>query len=349
MKRAKPTIADVALRARVSVGTVSHVINRTSKVLAERHQRVMQAIDELGYEPNMLAKGLRRSKSGIIGLCMPHTSHSYLPTLVNLFEDITLDAGYELMQVFSHRDPDAELRRVKSLLRYNVDGIILFPAADGQASIKLIRDADVPLVVIDRPVEDRSLDQVTTNNRAAMNKAIRNMIGLGHRRFGFLVKSETSLVTRHRLEGIREAADEEGAAINLQILSCSDDSASFAKDAAAVLLSAARPTALLVSNSSIGASLLRLLEELGMRCPHDVSILFFEAPEWADLVRPRLSTVEQPSREIAVRSWNLLLRKIANPQASAKRIELNPTFHMTESVGTPTISGTSLPVTGVDL
>ncbi len=79
MKRPKPTIVDVARRAQVSVGTVSHVLNRTHRVKAERQTRVMQAISDLGYEPNILAKGLRQSKSGIAGLCVPHTSHSYLP------------------------------------------------------------------------------------------------------------------------------------------------------------------------------------------------------------------------------------------------------------------------------
>ena len=113
VKRPKPTIFDVAQRADVSVGTVSHVLNDSCKVSEGRRLRVHQAIKELGYLPNSLAQGLRRQRSRLVGLCLPHTSSAYLAALIDVFEEIAANRGYEIMQVLSRNDPLTEIHRVR--------------------------------------------------------------------------------------------------------------------------------------------------------------------------------------------------------------------------------------------
>ncbi|MGH6912743.1 MAG: LacI family DNA-binding transcriptional regulator, partial [Geminicoccales bacterium] len=171
VERRKPTIFDVARRAEVSIGTVSNVLNDSSKVSDGRRHRVLQAIQELGYLPNSLAQGLRRRRSRLVGLCLPHTSSAYLAALIDLFEEIAANRGYEIMQVLSHNDPVTEIHRVKALLTHRIGGLILVPSFEPHRSCQLVAEAHVPLVIVDRPSDDHRFDQVTFDNRAVMREA----------------------------------------------------------------------------------------------------------------------------------------------------------------------------------
>jgi LacI family transcriptional regulator len=120
-----PTILDVAERAGVSVGTVSNVLSGTTRVSERRQQRVREAIEELSYTQNRLAQGLRRRRSPLVGLCVPHTSVAYFAKLVDAFEAVASRRGFEIMQILSHEDPRIEYQRVTSLLNYQLGGLIL--------------------------------------------------------------------------------------------------------------------------------------------------------------------------------------------------------------------------------
>ena len=121
-------IKDVARKARVSVGTVSHVLSGRTKVSAPLRARVQKAIDALGYVPNFHAQRLRHGLSRVVGICLPHTSTAYLNALSETFEEIASRNGYGVMHVFSRHDPATELDRIKELIRYRVDGLILLPS-----------------------------------------------------------------------------------------------------------------------------------------------------------------------------------------------------------------------------
>ena len=105
LTRTRPTILDVAERAGVSAGTVSNVMNGTTKVSRERQQRVQEAIDALSYTQNPLAQGLRKRRTPVIGVCVPHTSVAYFAKLVDAFEDVASSRGFGIMQILSHDDP----------------------------------------------------------------------------------------------------------------------------------------------------------------------------------------------------------------------------------------------------
>jgi LacI family transcriptional regulator len=343
VKRPKPTIFDVAQRADVSVGTVSHVLNDSCKVSEARRLRVHQAIKELGYLPNSLAQGLRRQRSRLVGLCLPHTSSAYLAALIDVFEEIAASRGYEIMQVLSRNDPLTEIHRVRALLTHRVGGLVLVPSFEPHQTCQLVTEAGVPLVIVDRPSDNARVDQVTFDNRAVMSEATRRLIALGHRRLLFVVRFPSLVITRQRIESLLEAAHAAPNPVAAEVLECGEDEGVFARRLASVMARPEPPTAIIVSNSMIASWMIRVLRSLRIPCPQKVSLLTFDEPEWADLVTPRLSIVRQPTREIARRAWELLIRRMTDGFGEPERIELHASIELRESVGPSPVSMLTLP------
>jgi LacI family transcriptional regulator len=207
---ARVRIKDVARHARVSVGTVSHVLSGRVQVSAPLRARVQKSIDALGYVPNFHAQRLRHSLSRVVGLCLPHTSTEYLNTVSQTFEEVASRHGYGVMHVFSRHDPATELDRIKELIHYRVDGLALLPSAAPREALDFVAKKDVPLVIVDRPIPDRRFDQVILDNRTAMREVAERLAGLGHAKLVFVCRSRTRLVTQHRLAGLTDARKRTG-------------------------------------------------------------------------------------------------------------------------------------------
>jgi LacI family transcriptional regulator len=322
LKQPRRTIIEVAERAKVSVGTVSHVLNGVVKVSPERRARVLQAIEEMGYTRNMLAQGLRRQRSRVVGLCVPHTTVSYFAALVNACEEMAAARGYEIMQVLSRQDPATELERIKSLLRYKIGGLILVPSNQPKEMLDFVAKSSVPVVVLDRPMRnDYRFDQVTFDNRNAMYDATRGLIALGHRRILLVVRYRSLVVTQDRIEGLVAAGHEAAQPVTTDVLECGDDEAAFRLRLVADLKKH-RYTAIVFSNSVAGAWLVRSLRAFGLKCPDDISLLAFDEPEWADIITPSLSMIRQPTREMAHKAWELLISRMNGEAAEPRRVVL---------------------------
>lgn len=321
VRQKRPTITDVAALAGVSVGTVSNVLNSTIPVSEARRERVLKVIQELGYSQNMLAQGLRRKRSPVVGICVPNTSIAYFAALMDAFEEVASSHGIEIMQVLSRSDTQKEYQRVQSLLRYHVGGLLLVPTIDPEATYEMIAGSGVPVVVVDRaPLEGFPFDRVIFDNRGAMQRAVAGLIARGHRSILFVVQQKRLVVTQQRIAGLREAAAPE--AVHTKILECGQDEATLTALLAAELLREQRPTAIIVSNSTLAAWALRAFRVLRLDCPQDVSLLAFDQPDWADLVTPALSVVRQPTREIARMAWTFLMQRMRNEADAVQQIQL---------------------------
>jgi LacI family transcriptional regulator len=331
--RKKPTITDVARLAEVSVGTVSNVLNKASRVSPTKRARVEQAVLDLGYAQNTLAQNLRRRNSSLIGLCVPFTTISYFSALVDAFEEVASSRGFEIMQVLSRQDPVKELQRVKALLSYQVGGIMILPSGDPSASLALIEASRIPAVVIDRPVAGGRFDQVTFDNRAAMLEAGQRLIGLGHRRILFIVRQRHLSITQIRIKALRKAAAAAAEPVEVKILECSYEEAAFISRLDSELGSPGRPTAIIVSNSTLAAWTLRVLNARCLACPDAVSLLAFDETEWADLVQPSLSVIRQPTRAIALTAWEFLINRMSGDAETVQEAELKAEVVLRDSVG----------------
>jgi LacI family transcriptional regulator len=321
VQRKRPTIPDVAERARVSVGTVSNVLNAPDSVGADLRDRVLKAIETLGYSQNLLAHGLRKRRSNMVGLCVPHTSNAYFSALVNAFEEIASARGFEILQVLSRFDATEEYERVSSLLKYKIGGLILVPGLEAEKTLKLVARSGTPVVVVDRVLQNERVDLVSFDNKGAMFEATRRLIALGHRRILFVVRYRSLVVSQDRIEGLVAASREAAQPVVTDVLECGDDEAAFKVQLAADLKKH-RYTAIIFSNSKAGAWLVRALRAFGLRLPDDISLLAFDEPEWADIISPALSMIRQPTRDIAHKAWELLISRMNGEATVPRRVVL---------------------------
>lgn len=328
----KARISDVARRARVSVGTVSHVLTGSANVSAVRRERVLKAIEALGYVPNFHAQGLRRTLSRIVGICFPHVSTAYLNTLSETLEEIASRDGYGVMHVFSRHDPSTELDRIKELIRYRVDGLILLPSTAPKKALDFASRKAVPLVVVDRPTEDVRFDHVILDNRKAMRELADRLVARGHDRLLFVCRSRSRLVTQHRIEGLESARRHAMPRIDVDIIESQNDDAFLREELARSLRTARGRTALIVSNSHQASLVLGFLRELGVSCPADVSVVAFDDPEWSRLVTPPLSVVRQPAPAMAQAAWDLLMQRVNRINSATRTMALEAAIELRESV-----------------
>ncbi|WP_165923665.1 LacI family DNA-binding transcriptional regulator [Bosea sp. BK604] len=325
------TILDVAAMAGVSVGTVSNVLNGTITVSEARRQRVLDVIKELGYSPNMLALGLRRKRSPVVGICVPQTSIPYFSALMEAFEEVAAAHGIEIMQVLSQGDAQIEYQRIVSLLKYRVGGLLIVPSKDPSATYEMIAASGVPTVVVERaPDDDFAFDRVTFDNHAVMQRATQGLIDRGHRSILFIVSEAGLIVNQQRIAGMRAAADPVG--VHIRVLEGGRDQSTLTARLAGELQNEPRPTAIVVSTSTFAAWVLRAFRVLRIDCPRDISLLSFEQPEWEDLVTPKLSVVSRPTREIARMAWTFLMRRMRNEAEIPQRIQLDAEVIFRESV-----------------
>lgn len=318
----------------MSLGTVSNVLNARGNVLPERSGRVLDAIAALGYVPNGVAQSLRRQRSHVVGLVAPSTDSAYFVALQDAFEDVAVANGYEVMQVLSRHDPALEVRRVRAMLARKVDGLIIIPSGEPHPTLDVIARSRVPAVIVDRNSSDRRFDYVTVDDYAAMTDVARALIERGHRRLLYIVRHPSLVTTRRRIAALDDAA---AAVRGVHAATCVRDASDEGFDAQmrAFMTRRGAPTAIIASNSAITLALLRSLRALGIACPHDVSLIAFDAPAWAEVTTPPIAVVRPPAEEIARTAWALLLHRMRQPSRRHERIELAAELVLRESVAPP--------------
>lgn len=331
----KATITDVADRAKVSVGTVSHVLSGRIPVSATLRERVMQAIEDLGYEPNFHARGLRGRHSSVIGLCFPNAHTVYPNTLAETMERIGAASGCSILHVFSRHDSDAELQRVRELLNYRVGGLILFPSLKPQRTLDLVHAADVPMVVVDRLTDGERFDHVVLDNRRTMEAAAAQLIAMGHQRILFIVLSRQNRASQHRIEGLEAARGKAGVPVQIRVVEYGEDESYMEEKLVAALNSRTPPTVVITSNSHQAALVLRRLRKEGIDCPRQVSLMTFDDPDWASLVTPSLSVIRQPAEDIATTAWDLLMSRMKDHTLKPRLVALEAEIEMRNSVVPP--------------
>ncbi|MEV3908871.1 MULTISPECIES: LacI family DNA-binding transcriptional regulator [Streptomyces] len=348
-----PTMADVARSAGVSVATVSHVLNGTRPVLPHTRQAVLDAVDELGYTPNTLARSLVTSRTRSIGLAVSAISNPYFTEILQGVEAGALEHGYSLLIADPHDDPDHECKVVQLLHERRVDGMIVAPSADPRELVSYLGRHRVPTVFLDRVidgviegvvgsvVEDpadgpQHFDQVCAENTGPTARLVTHLAGLGHRRIGLVAGLPGLSTTAERISGYRHGLTTACLPYDDDLVVHGDSESAGAERATATLLSLAEPpTALVTANNAMTIGTLRALQDRGLSVPDDLALCCFDDFAWADLFSPRLTAIAQPSREIGAQAVRVLLERLAAPDRPARTVRLDCTFVHRTSCGCP--------------
>ncbi|MFJ4758745.1 LacI family DNA-binding transcriptional regulator [Streptomyces sp. NPDC088763] len=333
------TMADVARSAGVSVATVSHVLNGTRPVLPHTRQAVLDAVDELGYTPNTLARSLVTSRTRSIGLAVSAISNPYFTEIIQAVEAAALERGYGLLIADPHDDPRHERKVVQLLHERRVDGMIVAPSPDPRELLSYLGRHKVPAVLLDRVVDlssDGSLvcDQICAESAAPTARLVTHLAGLGHRRIGMVAGLPGLSTTVERLAGYRDGLAAAGLAYDGDLVVHGDSESPGAEQATAALLAlASPPTALVTANNAMTIGALRALREHRLSVPGDIALCCFDDFAWADLFSPRLTAIAQPSREIGAEAVRVLLDRLAEPDGPARTLRLPCTFVHRTSCG----------------
>ncbi|MFF7380307.1 LacI family DNA-binding transcriptional regulator [Streptomyces massasporeus] len=344
------TMADVARSAGVSVATVSHVLNGTRPVLPHTRQAVLDAVEELGYTTNTLARSLVTARTRSIGLAVSAISNPYFTEILQGVEAAALEAGYSLLIADPHDDPGHERKVVQLLHERRVDGMVVAPSADPRDLLAYLERHDVPAVFLDRLVDAPGsdggprFDQVCADNAEPMSRLVTHLAGLGHRRIGLVAGRPGLSTTSERITGYRSGLAFAGLAYDERLLVHGDSESAGAEQATEALLSlGVPPTALVTGNNAMTIGVLRALSERGLSVPGDIALCCFDDFAWADLFSPRLTAIAQPGRDIGARAVRVLLERLAEPDRAARTVRLPCTFVHRTSCGCPSPSEEGTP------
>ena len=323
LAKKRATIRDVARRALVSYQTVSRVINGEPAIAPGTRTRVEQAIAELGFRPNHIARSLVSRKTFTVGLVMGDVASPFFPDVVRGAEDVLSPLGYSLVLSSSRRDPEIERRNVVHLLERNTDGLILgAPRNRPEELVELVRRAAVPMVFLNRDVQGPNAVSVWVDWPRATAEVVAYLAELGHRRIALVVPSRDEAPFASREHWYRPALGQRDLEPDATLVVREPISIEGGHRAGLRLLSLPeRPTAAICHNDTMAVGLLQACAERRVRVPRDLSIVGWDDVPYASLVTPALTTVRVPRHELGRTAAERLLGLMAG---RAERAEPEP-------------------------
>lgn len=329
-----PNIYDVAKRARVSVATVSAVLNGTAFVSPALKRRVAAAVAALKYQPNLLARSLARQRSQTIGVIVPDIANPFFPEAVRGAEDVAHAAGYTLLIASTDNDAAKEEAYLRLFLAKRVDGVILTKAPGRMAAElqRAYRAGEVPIVLLAREVAGFAADTVELDDHAAAYEGVTHLLRLGYDRIGFIGGLRGVTTSRRRLEGYRAALRDWKRPIDRALVAEGDFRVDSGYQAGLDLLKA-RPDAVFVANYLMSVGFTAALRQYGLQCPDDVGIVTCDDYPWMDAFSPRMTTLDLPKRELGAAAVQMLLDRLDKPGGRARRIRLPSALRVRESCG----------------
>ncbi len=316
------TIDDVAALAKVSPMTVSRVVNGKSNVREDTRERVMRAVDKLGYTPNLAASALAAAQNTRLALVYTSPSGAYLR---DLLVGVLHAASHTAVQLVIHywEDFDAEAeRKAARRLAKGVSGVILPPPlCDSEAAVQEFVRAKVPVVAI---ASDRFKDRISCvriDDFHAAREITEHLIAQGHRRIGYIKGRGDMAASERRFEGFRAALQAAGLPLDRHLVQDGDYTYRSGLLAAEKLLARKQPpTAVFGSNDDMAAAVVSVAHRRGLDVPRDLSVVGFDDSTSATTVWPELSTIRQPIGTMADAAVDLLLRRIRNGEGNADEV-----------------------------
>jgi DNA-binding LacI/PurR family transcriptional regulator len=323
------TIKDVAKKAKVSVSTVSRVINNKPDVSKKTRERVFQVIKEINYQPNYIARSLVNGKTNTVGFFYRDITgfgitHPFAIEVINgIYSELY---KHNLDLTFFIKDTkllNSTLSITDVCRRKKVDGAILSGFREYEHYAKDIRGTSIPIVLIDFPIEGRRVSYVTSDNLGGSIKAIEHLIGLGHKKIGFINGGLWAHVSRERLKGYRQALKKYNISFKENLVEETDFTPETAENAVEKLIYNNRDiTAFFCASDLIAAGAIKRLKEMGFRIPTDISIVGFDDIEQSKSYRPPLTTVQQDKRKIGCEAVKLIVKMINDNKYVPQRIKL---------------------------
>jgi len=306
------TVRDVAKLAGVSPITVSRVINNSGYISEETRRRVDEAIRQLGYVPNTLARSLRLSQTNTLALVLTDITNPFWTTVARGVEDAASDAGFNVILCNTDESEVEQDKYLKVLLQKRVDGVLLVPVRCTRETVQVIQSQKVPLVVLDRHIPGVEVDSVRCDSEGGANTLVRLLISKGHRRIAMLSGPQGVSSADDRVAGYQRAMAEAG----LDHQNGSIFYGEFTQQSGYAMMqqalaAAPRLSAVFAGNNFITIGAFKAVRDAGLKVPENIALVGFDDLPVALVIDPFFTVASQPAYEMGKQATELLLARIA--------------------------------------
>ncbi|MDR1431271.1 MAG: LacI family transcriptional regulator [Propionibacteriaceae bacterium] len=307
-------LSHVAKTANVSVSTASRALAGREHVSEETRQRVLRAANELGYEPNTLARGLRRNQTRMVGMLLPDTrGSSFSSEASQLLHRQLQDFGYGLLLCANHHDREVEKRYLQTLPSLGIAGLFHLPLASVNAEPLLSGGSPVWVIEFLRGSGSTKLDGVVHDEATGSVHVVEHLVGLGHRRLGLIVGPTRLGSTSQRLAGVMRALDFAGIdRDSVPVINAEHSWDGGGRAFAELMQRRPRPTAIYAAGAQLALGAAIAAQDAGILIPGQVSLVGLGNPSWGSLMQAKLTTYTLPIQEIAMTAALLMMSRLEN-------------------------------------
>ena len=329
------SVKDVALRAGVSVGTVSNVMNFPEKVSPKSIARVQSAIDELGFIRNDAARQLRQGRSTTIGLVVLDVRNPFFADVARGSEVRAASAGLSVLLANSDESVGREATYLDLFEQQRVRGVLISPIADITGRLGMLRARGIPAVLVDRAAADASFSSVSVDDVAGGRMAADHLIAIGRSRLAYLGGPLKLRQAADRLEGARQAVAAHPG-VTLEVVELDALSVFAGRAAGAVIAARAeRPDGIFAANDLVAIGVLQaLMPGIGTTVPVDIALIGYDDIDFASSAVVPLSSIRQPSALIGQTAVDILLEEAADPTITPRQVQFQPELVVRASTAT---------------
>lgn len=318
------TIRDVAKLAGVSVATVSRVINKLGGVRPGTEERIENAMEELQYIPNVLARSVASQKTRLIGMIVPDVENPFFAAVYSGADKVVREYAYTTLLGGSNDTYEREEELLQTMLEHQASGILLTPAYTRTKWIERIGNR-VPICLIDRDVEGIDCDRVLIDNRRGTYEATKLFVQKGHRQLSIITGPLESTPGRQRFEGFKQCLNDFGIELNQDYIQIGDFREGSGYQLGKQLLDLPNPpTAIISCNNLMTIGLLEMIHTSSFQIGVDLGVIGFDDLPIATLMHPNLTVVSRPMREMGECAANMLMQRIQNPTQSKRTVIMSP-------------------------
>jgi DNA-binding LacI/PurR family transcriptional regulator len=334
-------LEDIARETGFSISTVSRVLSNSSYTVSEQiREKVLHVADIMGYEPNIAARSLRTDRTNTIGIIVDDLLSPFTPPIVRGIQDYLNDNGFLSLIVNSDWDPDQEQAAIRTLISRPVDGII-FVEYSHRTTSDALEQSKKPRVFVHRLFGSPIKNSVTPDDHYGASLATQHLIGLGHRRIGYINGPENWHTCRARLSGYQDTLANHNLPFEPSLVQPGDWEIESGYAATKNLLELhERPTAIFAANDLMALGAIYAVQDAGLSVPGDVAVVGYDNRNFTKTVRPRLTTVNLPVIEMGGIAAELLLNQIAEGRKEEEEIKVKGQLIVRETCGAPETSRT---------
>ena len=312
------TIFDVAAKAKVSVITVSRLLNNPSIVSAKTAEKIFKVMEDLNYQPSEIARSLVKKKTNTIGVIMPDVKNTFFNSWFRFVEDYASAHQYNLLLCNTDEDPAKELKYIKLFQAQRVDGVLIVPCS--AKSAEYLAKSNLNFVLVDRMFEKIKSDFVITDHFAGAYEATEYLIKLGHTRIAVLKGAGELYPDVERFRGFEAAMKKYRIELNDSfILNCRFDELCAGKTVKELLRKKEKPTAIFSFNSLMMAGTIKAVEDAGLEIPKHISLICFDEIPGYNIFTPRIASIVQPIEQLGREATRILIERIKNPSTGRQR------------------------------